>query len=113
MNLKPLKDYRFWLFLFYAILALCLEKHCALNYFVSSLWFSVYLYDKLEENIKKDKEKQADISKVTRFEVIDHRQDQKEQGRVIVAYNVDVEIQAQDKGKTIKIFLTNKNKNGK
>jgi|TARA_B110000483_G_scaffold221969_1_gene278475 hypothetical protein len=37
--------------------------------------------------------------KVTRFEVID------ESGRVIVKYDVSVELNYQDDGKTLKVFL--------
>ena len=46
---------------------------------------------------------------VTRFEVIDHTTNGK--GRLQPYYNVDVELSYQDDGKTLKVFLTNKNKN--
>ena len=44
--------------------------------------------------------------KVTRFEVID------ESGRVIVKYDVSVELTYQDDGKTLKVFLKDKKLRG-
>ena len=49
-----------------------------------------------------------DTKKITRFEVIDHRDNAKEKGRVFVAYDVEVEIQVQDSEKTLKVFINNK-----
>lgn len=43
---------------------------------------------------------------ITRFEVIDHTS--KKQGRIVVEYDVDVELSLQDDNKTLKVFLTNK-----
>lgn len=48
--------------------------------------------------------------KVTRFELIDHRKGSSTPGRVLVAYDVHVEIQLQDDDKTMKVFITNKHK---
>jgi len=42
--------------------------------------------------------------KVTRFEVIDHRFPVK--GRVMVEYDVSVDLDLQDDGRTLKVFLT-------
>lgn len=50
----------------------------------------------------------SDLSKVTRFEVIDHTHtDPESNGRILVRYGVKVEADLQDDGKTLKIFLTN------
>lgn len=54
--------------------------------------------------------KDIDTKKITRFEVIDHRNDTKEKGRIIVAYNAEVELQVQDEGRTLKVFIKNKQK---
>jgi len=43
---------------------------------------------------------------ITRFEVIDHTK--KKQGRIVVEYDVNVELSLQDENKTLKVFLTNK-----
>lgn len=43
---------------------------------------------------------------VTRFEVIDHRPDAPEQGRVLVATGTRVTVSLQDGGKTMKVFLS-------
>lgn len=45
---------------------------------------------------------------ITRFEVIDHTSKQK--GRVVVEYNVNVELSLQDDNKTLKVFLTDQKK---
>lgn len=45
-------------------------------------------------------------SKVTRFEVIDHTF--KMGGRVLVERDVNVEVSIQDEGRTMKVFLTEK-----
>ena len=44
----------------------------------------------------------ADISKVTRFEVID------ENGRVYTKHNCTIELSYQDDSRTLKVFITNK-----
>lgn len=44
---------------------------------------------------------------VTRFEVIDHTK--KKVGRIVVEYNVNVELSLQDENRTLKVFLTDKN----
>lgn len=49
-----------------------------------------------------------DASKVTRFEVIDHRASTEEKGRVIVKYGVNVKLSFQDDDRTLKVFLTDK-----
>jgi hypothetical protein len=43
---------------------------------------------------------------ITRFEVIDHTS--KKRGRIVVEYNVNVELSLQDENKTLKVFLTDK-----
>jgi len=43
---------------------------------------------------------------ITRFEVIDHTK--KKRGRIVVEYNVNVELSLQDDNKTLKVFLTDK-----
>ncbi len=43
---------------------------------------------------------------ITRFEVIDHTS--KKQGRIVVEYNVNVELSLQDDNRTLKVFLTDK-----
>ena len=43
---------------------------------------------------------------ITRFEVIDHTK--KKQGRIVVEYDVNVELSLQDENRTLKVFLTNK-----
>ena len=57
-----------------------------------------------KEIIKQAKEMENDTSKVTRVEVIQHSEPYN--GRAYTNYNAkDVEIQFQDRGKTLKIFL--------
>lgn len=51
-----------------------------------------------------DAEKIINELKITRFEVID------ENGRVYVAKDCKVELSYQDDGKTLKVFIKNKNK---
>jgi hypothetical protein len=43
---------------------------------------------------------------ITRFEVIDHTK--KKQGRIVVEYDVNVELSLQDENRTLKVFLTDK-----
>ena len=43
---------------------------------------------------------------VTRFEVIDHTS--KKRGRIVVEYNVNIELSLQDESRTLKVFLTDK-----
>lgn len=50
--------------------------------------------------------KNLNVDNVTRFEVIDHTF--KNKGRVLVEYDVRVEISIQDEGRTMKVFLTEK-----
>lgn len=45
---------------------------------------------------------------ITRFEVIDHTS--KKGGRIVVEYNVNVELSLQDDCKTLKVFLTDQKK---
>jgi len=45
-------------------------------------------------------------NKITRFEVIDHTEGGT--GRDFVKYNCEIEMQLQDDGKTLKVFLTDK-----
>ena len=44
------------------------------------------------------------FDKVTRFEVID------DSGRVLVRYGIKIELSLQDDDRTLKVFLTSKNK---
>jgi hypothetical protein len=44
------------------------------------------------------------VDKVTRFEVID------DSGRVLVRYGIRIELHLQDDDRTLKVFLTSKNK---
>lgn len=46
-----------------------------------------------------------DTSKVTRFEVIDHRTNAVHPGRVLVCTKVRTELSLQDYGQTLKVFL--------
>ena len=57
-------------------------------------------------DIVKENRNNMETEKVTRFEVIDHTSELK--GRILVKYNVKVEISIQDDGKTMKVFLTDK-----
>lgn len=49
-----------------------------------------------------------EVDKVTRFEVIDHRE--KGEGRVFVAYKIKVELMYQDDGRTLKVRITDVNR---
>ena len=46
---------------------------------------------------------------ITRFEVIDHTLKNNKRGRIVVEYNVNVELSLQDENRTLKVFLTDKN----
>jgi hypothetical protein len=63
----------------------------------------------LEDIIMKANQEVLDITtkSVTRFEVIDHTS--KKRGRIVVEYNVNVELSLQDENRTLKVFLTDKN----
>ena len=61
--------------------------------------------DFLTKNYEAPKSKDT-MSKVNRFEVIDHTSEKL--GREIVKYGVDVELSFQDDDKTLKVFLTDK-----
>jgi hypothetical protein len=52
-----------------------------------------------------------DVTEVTRFEVIDHRRESSPAGRVIVAYDVQVEFSLQDQERTLKVFLSDRRRN--
>jgi len=55
-----------------------------------------------------------DTREITRLEVIDHRKNAKEQGRVYVVKDVKITFSLQDKDLTLKIFINNREeKNGK
>lgn len=45
---------------------------------------------------------------ITRFEVIDHTAKNEKRGRIVVEYNVNVELSLQDESRTLKVFLTDK-----
>ena len=63
----------------------------------------------LEAIIMKANQEVLDITtkQITRFEVIDHTK--KKGGRIVVEYNVNVELSLQDENRTLKVFLTDKN----
>jgi hypothetical protein len=63
----------------------------------------------LEDIIMKANQEVLDITtkSVTRFEVIDHTS--KKRGRIVVEYNVNVELSLQDENRTLKVFFTDKN----
>ena len=63
----------------------------------------------LEDIIMKANQEVLDVTtkSVTRFEVIDHTS--KKRGRIVVEYNVNVELSLQDENRTLKVFLTDKN----
>ena len=50
----------------------------------------------------------SDVSKVTRFEVINHRAPGTPgaRGRVYVEYDCAIELSLQDDGRTLKVFVT-------
>jgi formylmethanofuran dehydrogenase subunit E len=48
--------------------------------------------------------------KVTRFEVIDHRNSPDVKGRIVVENDVNVELSMQDDDRTLKVFLTDREK---
>jgi hypothetical protein len=62
----------------------------------------------LEDIIMKANQEVLDVTtkSVTRFEVIDHTS--KKRGRIVVEYNVNVELSLQDENRTLKVFLTDK-----
>ena len=62
----------------------------------------------LEDIIMKANQEVLDIvtKQITRFEVIDHTK--KKGGRIVVEYNVNVELSLQDENRTLKVFLTDK-----
>jgi hypothetical protein len=62
----------------------------------------------LEDIVMKANQEVLDITtkSVTRFEVIDHTS--KKRGRIVVEYNVNVELSLQDENRTLKVFLTDK-----
>ena len=49
-----------------------------------------------------------DISKITRFELIDHREDIANHGRIYAERNVIVDLSLQDNGRTLKVFVKDK-----
>ena len=63
----------------------------------------------LEDIIMKANQEVLDVTtkSVTRFEVIDHTS--KKRGRIVVEYNINVELSLQDENRTLKVFLTDKN----
>ena len=63
----------------------------------------------LEAIIMKANQEVLDITtkQITRFEVIDHTK--KKGGRIVVEYNVNVELSLQDENRTLKVLLTDKN----
>jgi len=59
-----------------------------------------------------------DTREITRFEVIDHRipydRNSEKGNRILVEYGISIKLSAQDNGKTLKIFINNREeKNGK
>lgn len=52
-----------------------------------------------------------DVSKVTRFEVIDHRKEAFEHGlagRALVKNDIKIKLSLQDDGRTLKVFMDDK-----
>lgn len=49
-----------------------------------------------------------DESKITRFEVIDHRKKAKPHGRIFTAWDIKVELAIQDNQRTLKVFINDK-----
>ena len=74
-----------------------------------SLGISINDLQRLKMLANKCQEDMADISKVTRFEVIDTN------GRVYQKWNCNVELSYQNDGRTLKVFINSLNKqdNGK
>lgn len=50
----------------------------------------------------------SEPSKVTRFEVIDHRHGAPSIGRVFVAWGCAIELSYQDAGRTLKVFVSDR-----
>jgi hypothetical protein len=69
-------------------------------------WTTQETYDLREKNKILEAFAATNNFKVTRLEVIDHTSE--ELGRVLVKYNVDVKLSYQDDGKTLKLFLKDK-----
>jgi hypothetical protein len=71
--------------------------------------FLTYLKVNRENILELEKEELVGVAteSVTRFEVIDHTS--KKRGRIVVEYNVNVELSLQDENRTLKVFLTDKN----
>ena len=57
--------------------------------------------------MEKEQIELPDYDKVTRFEVIDHTSSK--EGRIFVKYSVMVDVSIQDNGRTMKVFLKDKN----
>jgi hypothetical protein len=55
------------------------------------------------------KEAIMDAAKLTRVEVIDHRKNAPHYGRAFVAWHVKAEIDVQDGGRTLKVFVSDPN----
>lgn len=51
---------------------------------------------------------EIDNTKVTRFEVIDHRDGSPTFGRAFVSQDIQVELSYQDDGRTLKVFVQDK-----
>lgn len=47
-----------------------------------------------------------DLAKVTRFEVIDHRNGSLKPGRAFVVHGCKIELSYQDDGRTLKVFIS-------
>jgi hypothetical protein len=79
-------------------------KETAIQWLLEELNNGRHLNDELIEKAKKMEKQQNDTSKVKRVEVIQHSPPYN--GRAFTKYNAkDVEIQFQDDGYTLKIFL--------
>ncbi len=57
-----------------------------------------------KEDLKNLRRISENPDKVTRFEVIDHRE--KGEGRIFVAWPCKIELSYQDDGRTLKVFVT-------
>jgi hypothetical protein len=81
-----------------------MRKQTAVQWLQQALSLTFEQEMKFEGLFQQAKEMENNTSKVTRVEIIQHSEPYN--GRAYTNYNAkDVEIQLQDKGKTLKIFL--------
>lgn len=68
-------------------------------------WYGDYVTAKAEALAALDRYYHSQTEKVTRFEVIDHREGSEAYGRAFVSHGVGVELSYQDDGRTLKVFV--------